>query len=72
MSRKCVENTPSVGHFAPTFERASSLERAARMLVSYEQGRIVHVLGDHAALERALRRFPLRKPFDLVGAAYWS
>jgi len=42
------------------------------MLTDYEHGTIVHVLGTHATLERGLRRFPLRKPFDLVDAAYWS
>jgi hypothetical protein len=42
------------------------------MLVDYEQGRIVHVLGTHESLERSLRRFLIRKPYDLVDAAYWS
>ena len=42
------------------------------MRADYEQGRIVHVLADHAVLERAPWRFPLRMPFDLVDAAYWS
>jgi phage terminase large subunit-like protein len=46
--------------------------RAGQMLVDYEQGRIVHVLGTHDALERSLRRFLIRKPYDLVDAAYWS
>jgi hypothetical protein len=26
----------------------------------------------HNTLEKALRRFPLTKPFDLADAAYWS
>ena len=47
-------------------------ERAGRMLQDYERGRLVHVLGTHTVLERALRRFPRAKPFDLVDAAYWS
>lgn len=46
--------------------------RAAQMLADYERGRIVHVLGTHEVLERALRRFPKTKPFDLVDAAFWS
>jgi len=46
--------------------------RASQMLVDYEQGRLVHVLGTHQMLERALRRFPKTKPFDLTDAAYWS
>jgi hypothetical protein len=47
-------------------------ERASRMLVDYERGRIVHVLGTHQILERALRRFPRTKPFDLTDACYWG
>lgn len=46
--------------------------RAGRMLADYERGEIVHVIGTHETLERALRRFPRSKPFDLVDAAYWS
>jgi hypothetical protein len=46
--------------------------RAQRMLAEYERGCFVHVLGIHAVLEKALRRFPLKKPFDLVDAAFWS
>lgn len=58
------------------------VHRAAQMLADYERpGRIVHVLDGHpeveaeqgcAQLERALRRFPKSKPFDLTDAAYWS
>ncbi len=64
---------------APTFKSAkagsghgSKVERASRMLAAYERGSIVHVVGTHEALERALRRFPASKPFDLTDAAYWS
>lgn len=46
--------------------------RAGQMLVFYEQDRVRHVLGTHDALERALRRFPRSKPFDLVDAAVWG
>lgn len=46
--------------------------RAALMLAAYERGEIVHVEGTHQILERALRRFPKNKPFDLVDAAYWA
>jgi hypothetical protein len=48
------------------------VERAHRMLADYERGNVVHVLGDHAVLERALRRFPIREPHDLTDAAYWA
>lgn len=50
----------------------SKVERNQRMLADYERGNVVHVRGTHRALERALKRFPLTKPFDLVDAAYWS
>ncbi len=46
--------------------------RASKMLADYERGRIIHVLGTHGTLERALRRFPKTKPLDLVDASYWS
>ena len=47
-------------------------ERASKMLADYERGQIVHVVGTHETLERALRRFPKTKPLDLVDASYWS
>lgn len=46
--------------------------RAAQMLPDYERGEIVHVVGTHEVLERALRRFPRTKPFDLVDVCYWG
>jgi hypothetical protein len=48
------------------------VERAQRMLADYERGNVVHVLGDHAVLEKSLRRFPVREPHDLTDASYWS
>jgi len=50
----------------------SKAGRAQQMLGAYETRAVVHVVGTHAVLERALNRFPARKPFDLVDAAYWS
>lgn len=50
----------------------SKAERGMQMLAAYERGKIAHVLGTHAVLEAALRRFPLAKPYDLHDAAYWS
>lgn len=48
-------------------------ERAHRMLAAYERGQIVHVMnGTHDTLERALRRYLLRKPYDLVDASFWA
>jgi hypothetical protein len=49
----------------------SKVERSMRMLVDYEQGKVVHVIGTHDILERALRRFPYA-PLDLADAAYWG
>jgi hypothetical protein len=46
--------------------------RAQRMLADYERGKIVHVIGTHDVLERALKRFPIRKPYDLTDAAFWA
>lgn len=38
----------------------------------YEQGIIVHVIGTHTTLEKALKRVPSYKPYDLADAAYLS
>lgn len=47
--------------------------RATQMLAAYERGEIIHVSnGTIDTLERALRRYLIRKPFDLVDAAYWG
>lgn len=66
-------------HAAPKFTYAKAgaghgpkAQRAGQMLTAYERGKIVHVVGTHQTLEKALRRFPKSKPFDLVDAAYWS
>ena len=50
----------------------SKAGRASKMVIDYDTGRIRHVRGTHTTLERALRRFPVTKPFDLVDTAYWS
>lgn len=50
----------------------SKVHRASLMLADYERGRFIHVLGTHNVLERALRRFPKTKPFDLTDCAFWS
>lgn len=50
----------------------SKVHRASQMLTGYERGQVVHVLGTHETLEKALRRFPKSKPFDLTDAAYWA
>lgn len=52
--------------------KGTKAERAGKMLAAYERGTITHVTGTHEALERALRRFPKTKPYDLVDASFWS
>jgi hypothetical protein len=51
-------------------------QRASQMLVDYVHAKIVHVVrpgaNSHELLERALKRYLIRKPYDLVDAAYWS
>jgi hypothetical protein len=47
------------------------VERNQRMLVDYEKGAVIHVIGTHEVLERALKRFPI-EPLDLVDAAFWG
>ncbi len=52
--------------------QGSKVERGAKMLADYERGRFVHVEGTHMVLEKALRRFPKAKPYDVHDAAFWS
>lgn len=63
----------------PAFKQAKAgaghgpkTHRASQMLAEYEHGRFIHVRGTHDILERALRRFPKTKPYDLTDAGYWS
>lgn len=43
------------------------------VVTEYERGKIVHVRGKHVeALERALKRFGLKKPFDGADAGYYT
>lgn len=69
------------GHAAPRFEsqRAGSIgskvHRANMMVAAYKRGAVVHVINDertHELLEKAHRRFPKRKPFDLVDSEFWG
>jgi hypothetical protein len=55
--------------------RGSKLHRASLMLAAYERGTVYHVIqpdGSSTVLEKALRRFGVEKPFDLVDAGYYS
>lgn len=49
----------------------SKVNRNMQMLIDYEHGKIIHVLGTHDILERALKRFP-NPPLDLADASFWS
>lgn len=58
--------------------RGPKAHRAGPMLAAYERAEIIHVvpsdpsLQTHHILEKALRRFPRTKPYDLVDASVWS
>lgn len=61
----------------PTFRQAkagaghgSKVHRNGQMMVDYEHGKVIHVIGTHKTLEKSLKRFP-NKPLDLADAAYW-
>lgn len=50
------------------------MHRATLMLTDYQRGLIRHVIneeGTQRTLERALRRFGVRKPYDLADAKFW-
>ena len=49
----------------------SKVERNQKMLLDYEQGQVIHVIGTHGMVEKSLRRFP-NKPLDLADAWYWA
>ena len=62
----------------PIFQEAKAgagsgnkVERNQLMLADYEKGAVVHVIGSHDVLEKALKRFP-NEPLDLADAAYWG
>jgi hypothetical protein len=50
----------------------SKVHRQQQVLADYERGNVVHAIGTHGILERALKRFPRTKPLDLADAGYWS
>lgn len=49
----------------------SKAERNAKMMVDYEHGQVIHVIGTHAVVEKSLRRFP-NKPLDLADSWFWT
>ena len=64
-----VERAPEFKGERTGSGHGSKAHRQAQMVASYQRGSIVHVRGTHDVLERALRRFGVRKPFDLADAA---
>lgn len=72
------ENGELISKFKfPTFRQAkagsghgSKMHRNSQMLVDYELGKVIHVIGTHKAIEKSLKRFP-NKPLDLADALYW-
>lgn len=63
---------PTYTEAKATVSTGSKTARASQMKVDYELGDIIHVIGTHNVLEKALYRFPKTKPYDLVDAAYWG
>lgn len=72
------DGTVSPSTLKPEFESAragaigSKVHRGQLQLTEYQKGRFIHVRGTHLVLEKALRRFPKFKPFDLHDAAFWA
>lgn len=56
--------------------RGPKSHRANQMLADYERGEIIHVVYPgtdiHEVLEKALKRYLKRKPYDLVDAGYYA
>jgi hypothetical protein len=48
----------------------SKVERNSKMLTSYENGQVRHMIGTHTLIEKALKRFP-NPPLDLADATFW-
>lgn len=67
------ERVPGIELVKANASTGGKMERASQMLIDYELNKIFHVEGEHCeVLEAALRRFPIRKPFDLTDSLYWS
>jgi hypothetical protein len=69
------DRVPGIELVKATSSTGSKMERASQMLVDYELGKIFHVINErdtYIDLEGALRRFPLRKPYDQTDACFWA
>ena len=49
----------------------SKVERNSKMLTSYENGQVRHMIGTHKLIEKALKRFP-NTPLDLADSWFWT
>jgi hypothetical protein len=67
-----IKNPPSFRSAKAGQGHGPKAHRQAQMVAAYERGEIIHVRGTHTVLERALRRFGVRKPYDLADAGWWS
>lgn len=74
-----ADRAPAFDELKATSSEGGKAERASVMLADYERGLIRHVStlpsgapGTHTLLESALRRFLVRKPYDLTDAAVWA
>lgn len=65
VSRKAGSTDETTGH-----GYGSKVERNAKMLSDYERGQVIHMIGTHSNIEKALRRFP-RAPLDLADSWFW-
>ena len=48
----------------------SKAERNSKMLTSYENGQVYHMIGTHKTIEKALKRFP-NTPLDVADSWFW-
>jgi len=68
-----VEQIPSFVSEKAGSGHGPKLHRQQQTVVTeYERGQVVHVRGTHVALEKALKRFGIKKPFDGADAGYYS
>lgn len=65
ISRKAGATDETTGH-----GYGSKVERNAKMLSDYERGQVIHMIGTHSTIEKALRRFP-RAPLDVADSWFW-
>jgi hypothetical protein len=67
-----IKNPPAFRSAKAGQGHGPKAHRQAQMVAAYERGEIIHVRGTHSVLERALRRFGVRKPYDLADAGWWA